>query len=198
MLHALTEDLASYLSEVTQSDLKCPVPSSTRDVGDLYLHLVDQNISIATAITGEAISREQLLGPIDRASLDADVEYVSGGVGLDQGYRRTARLMEDAFTTVTDAGRRCRVQGFPGEIDVAALYEELLSLVVIHTWDTAHALGWSYQPAPDVTQRVLRTIIQRTTQTLSTQPAVAADTWPEAIDGADAFAAVLTLSQRVP
>ncbi|MBF6332987.1 maleylpyruvate isomerase family mycothiol-dependent enzyme [Nocardia transvalensis] len=197
MLHTLTEDLASFLSEVTQGDLRCPVPCSTRDVGDLYLHLVDQNISVATAIAGEAIPRGQGVGPMDRASLDASMDYYYGGAGLEVGYRRTARLMENAFTSVTDMSRLCRVQGFRGEVDVATLYEEQIRNAVIHTWDIAQALGLPYQPAPDVTQRVLRTIVLRTTQTPPTATPAGTDTEPEVVDDAGAFACVLTLSRRV-
>jgi hypothetical protein len=148
MLHTLTEDLASFLSEVTQGDLKCPVPSSSRDVGDLYLLLVDQNTSLATAITGEASPHGQWVGPMDRASLDAFVDPFYGGAGLEVGYRRTALLLENAFASVAEMSRLCRVKGVQQEVDVATLYEDQISNVVIHTWDIAQALGLPYQPPP--------------------------------------------------
>ena len=47
MLHTMTENLAEWLSEVTQGDLRQPTPVPAWDVGDLYLHLIDRNIVIA-------------------------------------------------------------------------------------------------------------------------------------------------------
>lgn len=197
MLHTLTEDLASFLSEVTQSDLGCPIPGSARDVGDLYLHLVDQNISVATAIAGEAIPRGQWVRSMDRASLDACVDYYYGGAGLEVGYRRTAHLVENAFASVTDTNRLCRVKWSREEVDVATLYEEQIGNTVLYTWDIAQSLGLPYQPAPDVTQRILRTTVLRATQTPPTAIPGGNDTSSEGVDNADVFACVLTLSRRV-
>ncbi|MCU1645451.1 MAG: hypothetical protein JWN03_5726 [Nocardia sp.] len=193
MLHTLTEDLASFLSEVTQDALGCPVPHSARDVGELCLHLIDQNIDVATAVAGEKVAYRQWAGSLDRASLDTSVDYYYGGAGLEVGYRRTAGLMENSFASVTDMSRLRRVKGFQEEVDIATLYEEQIRNTVIHTWDVAQALGFSYQPAPGVTQRILRTTVLRTPP--STVPD-GTGAWPGGVDDASAFAAVLTLSSR--
>ncbi|ONM49902.1 maleylpyruvate isomerase N-terminal domain-containing protein [Nocardia donostiensis] len=196
LLHTLTEDLASFLSEVTLGDLGCPVPCSARDVGDLYLHLVDQNVSVATAITGEVDPRGRQVDPMDPTSLGALDRRYHGSAGLEVGYRWTARLMENAFASVTDTSRRCRVAAVGADVDVARLYEEQIRNTVIHTWDIAQALGLPYQPAPGVIRRVLWTTVLRTTQTPPVVGPVLTDTWPGVADDADVFACVLTLLRR--
>lgn len=158
LLHTLTEDLAGFLSEVTHGDLSRPIPGTTGDLADLYRHLLEQNIATATTVAGKPISRI----PLD---LDARVD-VYGGCGLESDYRRTARLMEDAFAA-TEA------------VDAATLYDAQISNTVIRTWDVAEALGLHYRPDPAVTQRVLRSFA---TQTPPTAP--------------DIFDCVLTLSGR--
>ena len=49
-LHAATETLAEFLSEVTQGDLRQSTPVPAWDVGDLYLHLIGRNSDIAAAV----------------------------------------------------------------------------------------------------------------------------------------------------
>ncbi|MFE1593072.1 hypothetical protein [Nocardia sp. NPDC058705] len=185
VLHTLTEDLASFLSEVTQGDLGRAVPHTAGDVGDLYLRLLEQNISVATTIAGEPLPPERH-GLTGRASLEACVDHNYGGAGLEAGYRRSARLMEDAFASVADTGQVCRLS----EIDVAALYEDQISNTVLSTWDLADALGdLPYRPAADVARRVLWTAVLRLRTT--------ADQGDEGLDDASAFACVLALSGRV-
>ncbi|MFD6397115.1 hypothetical protein [Nocardia sp. NPDC060249] len=192
MLHTLTEDLASFLSEVTHGDLGCRVAHGAGDIGDLYLRLIDQNVSVATATAGAAMPHGQSIGPMDRASLGVSVDIRYGDAGLDVGYRRTARLMENAFASVRDASRLVRTRGARGAVDIATLYEEQISSAVVHTWDIAQALGGlPYQPATDVTQRILRTTVLRMTQTSATPGQ------GEAADDAGAFACVLSLAGRV-
>ncbi len=52
-LHTATENLAEWLSEVTQGDLGQPTPVPDQDVGDLYLHLIERNTSITSVLTTE-------------------------------------------------------------------------------------------------------------------------------------------------
>lgn len=40
-LHSVTEDLAGYLSEVTQGDLRSPTHLAGCDIGDLYVDLLN-------------------------------------------------------------------------------------------------------------------------------------------------------------
>ncbi|MGW6702567.1 hypothetical protein [Nocardia sp. NPDC055049] len=192
MLHTLTEDLASFLSEVTHGDLKCPLPHGTGDIGDLYLRLIEQNLSVAAATAGDPTLHGPSIAPMDRASLDVSVDKCYGDAGLDAGYRRTARLMENAFASVTDASRLIRMTGAGGTVDIETLYEEQISSAVMHTWDIAQALGGlPYQPATDVTQWILRATVLRMTQTHATSAE------GEVADDAGAFECVLTLTGRV-
>ena len=183
-LHVLTEDLAGFLSELTQSDLERPTSWANGDVGELYLHLIDRNTSVAAAITGEPIPRGQWPGPLERASLADFLDPYYGG-GLETGYRRTARFMEDAFASTTDTDALLHLQGLAGEIDIETLYELQISDTVLHTWDVAQALGFSYRPARNVTLRILRTMVLG---------AAAAE--HQAIDDVDLFEGALTLSRR--
>lgn len=187
MLHTLTEDFAAFLSEVTHSDLDRPVPSSTRDVGDLYLHMLDQHHNLAAALGGQPIPQPP--GPHNHQGLNANVDPHYGSIGLEGGYRHSAQLVEHAFTATTDTSRRCQVAGFPAAADIAALYEEQIRNTVIHTWDLAQALGFAYQPGDEVAQRVLRTTVMR-----ETPDTIGSDT--DTPNGTSAFASVLTLSGR--
>jgi uncharacterized protein (TIGR03083 family) len=185
-LHAATEELAALLSEVTEGDLEHRTSCSSRDVGDLYLHLIDQNLRVAAAIASETVSRSHRTDPMDRAALDASLDFYGGG--LDVGYRQTAQLMENAFASVTTGNRLCRMDGLHEDIEAAALYEMEVRDTVIHTWDVAQALGFSYQPAPDVAWRVLRTMLSR--------PVVTRGNNAASLDGSDVFGCVLKLSGR--
>lgn len=185
-LHAVTEELAALLSEVTQGDLRHPTPFASRDVGDLYLYLIDQNMRAAAAVASEAVPRSRPADSTDRAGLDASLNLYGGG--LEVGYRQSAQLMENAFASVTAGNRLCRMDGLHEDVEVATLYEMQVSNSVIHTWDIAQALGFSYQPAPDVGWRMLRTMLA--------QPVATQDTSAASPDGSDAFECALKLSGR--
>lgn len=187
-LHAVTEELAALLSEVTQGDLGQRTPYTPWDVGDLYLYLMDQNIRIAAAIASETVSRGQQAEPMDRATLDSALDFYGGG--LEVGYRQTAQTMENAFASVTDSNRLCRVNGLQDDAEVAAIYETHVSNSVIHTWDIAQALGFSYQPAPDIARRALLTLLSR--------PVGAQGDRAGSLCDADIFGCVLKLSGRAP
>ncbi|WP_166352674.1 hypothetical protein [Phytoactinopolyspora limicola] len=195
ILHTLTEDLAAFLSEVTQGDLRRPVPSTTGDVGDLYLHVIDQNVSVATAITGQAILRGTRHHPMDRASLGASVDYY-GDCGLEAGYRQTAHLMENSFASTADSGLLYQPKGFPDAVELTTLYEVQISNAIIHTWDVAQALGLPYRPDPHISQRVLRAVVPWLAEPLpGTLPGNAASS-TAVTDDADIFESILKLSGR--
>jgi uncharacterized protein (TIGR03083 family) len=185
-LHAATEELAGLLSEVTQGDLEHRTPWASRDVGDLYLHLMDQNLRVAAAIAGETVSPSHRTDPMDRTALGASLDFYGGG--LDVGYRQTAQVMENAFASVTASDRLCRMDGFDEDFEVAALYEMQISNAVIHTWDIAQAMGFSYQPALDVAWRVLKKMLSRPADTRGSSAA--------SVDDSDVFGCVLKLSGR--
>lgn len=98
-LHTATEELAELLSEVTQGDLERRTPVASRDVGDLYLHLIDQNIRVAAAIASETVTLGDRTELMDRAALAASLDLYGGG--LEMGYRQRAQILENAFGSVT-------------------------------------------------------------------------------------------------
>jgi uncharacterized protein (TIGR03083 family) len=194
-LHALTEDLAGFLSELTQSELERPTSWANGDVGDLYLHLIDRNLRVAAAITGEAIPRGQWPDPGDRAALSEFLDPSYGG-GLETGYRRTARLMEDAFAGATDKSVLLDMKGVAGEVDTEALYELQISDVVLHTWDVAQVLGLTYRPARNTTLRILRSIVLGATRPRRDDLVGGAAAERPELDDVDLFDGVLALSRR--
>lgn len=145
--HTLTEDLAAFLSEATQGDLRRPIPGTTGDLGDLYLRLIDQNVSTAAAITGETLEGDHRLNPSSRADLEFAVDD-SGSCGLEAGYRRSLRFVENALIA-SESGEICATEGRADRADLARLVETLISDTVMHTWNLAQALGFSYTPASD-------------------------------------------------
>lgn len=185
-LRAVTEELAALLSEVTHGDLGRRVPGAFRDVGDLCLHLVDQNIRVAAAIAGEMAWPSHRTDPMDRATLAASLDFYGGG--LEAEYRQTAQFMVSAFASVTAGSRLCRMDGLYDDVEVAELYEIQVSSSVVHAWDIAQALGFSYQPAPDVASRTLRSILSR--------PDSIRGNSGTSLDPSDILGCVLELSRR--
>ncbi|MGC4191111.1 MAG: hypothetical protein QM589_08090 [Thermomicrobiales bacterium] len=192
-LHTLTEDLAAFLSEVTAGDLRQPTSFGAKDLGDLYLDLIGQHVSLASAITGKPIPRGQWPDPLDRAALDTPQDYDYGS-GFETGYRATARLMEHAFASTPNPGLPVRVDGLPEDIDLAPLYELQISRTIVQTWDIARMLGLPYQPATEVARRALRFMAM--SQPSSPMPAGGAGAYPGTGDDEDIFAGVLALSGR--
>ena len=187
-LHTATEELAALLSEVTHGDLGRLTPGPFKDVGDLYLYLNDQNIRVAISVANGQNSHSDPNDPIDRADLGVPVG--SESAGLEVGYRQTAQFMEAAFASVTATSRLCRVDGLDEDIEVAALYEMQASNTVIHTWDIAQALGFSYCPEPEVAWRSLLAMVSRRAYSLDTSRA--------SIDASDVFGCALRLAGRTP
>lgn len=154
-LHVLTEDLAALLSEVTQPDLSQLTPGYAGDLGELYVHLLEQNLDVAAAVAGRAIPLNQFLVT---PAVDPH-----GGCGLESGYRATARITEDAFANATDVTRPRQVNGITDAVDVVTLYGAQISNTVIRTWDVAQVLGLPYRPDPAVTQQILQTFALQAT-----------------------------------
>lgn len=183
-LHTVTGDLAEYLSEVTESDLRRPVSGSAGDLGDLYLRIVDDTLNTAEPITGQPTPILRANRP-DRSSLGAVVDNY-GGCGLESRYRQSARLMEDAFRTAPSVTTQPRhMPGVRDPADVGSRYETQITATVIHIWDVAHVLGLPYRPTPELAQRALRATalhIARPPMTVGgaqplTEPATTADTF---------------------
>ncbi|WP_454295302.1 hypothetical protein [Salana multivorans] len=144
-LHTLTEDLAAFLSEVTPGDLRRRTRDPHLDVGDLYLRIIEENLRLVATITGEAVPREQWPSPSDGPALDVATRD-HGDCGLDSSYRRTARLVENAFASAGAA--------LP-QPSLTRLYEDHLSSTVRHNRDLAEALALPYQPTSHVARAVL-------------------------------------------
>ncbi|WP_280398838.1 maleylpyruvate isomerase family mycothiol-dependent enzyme [Nocardia carnea] len=178
-LHAVTEDLAAHLSEVTQGDLGHPTSHASWDIGDLYLHLIENNLRIAEVVAGEPPAR-QAVAP-DRGTLANSLNLYGGG--LEGDYRRTARHMEAAFAAVLTGDTLRRIDG--AEVDIATLYEQQISSAVVHTWDIAQVLGLPYQPPADITLRVLNAVQSRLSAPF------------EGLDNETAFKWVLRMSGRL-
>ncbi|MGW5749390.1 maleylpyruvate isomerase N-terminal domain-containing protein [Nocardia rhamnosiphila] len=150
----MSEELAMYLSEVTQGDLQRATAIPTRDVGDLYLHLIQQNLSVAASVANQAVPPPGQDDTMTRETLPASVNLYGGG--LEVRYRRTAQAVENAFMSVDTATRRCRVAG--SLIGIDALYERKIRDTVLHTWDLAHAMELPYRPDAEIALRLLRTL----------------------------------------
>lgn len=145
--HNLTEDLAGFLSEATQGDLRRPIPGTAGDLGDLYLCLIDQNVRTAAAITGQTLEGDDRLNLSRRTDFELAVDDY-GSCGLEAGYRRSVRLVESALAA-SEGGEVCATEGGANRADLARLFETLISDTVMHTWNLAQALGFSYSPASD-------------------------------------------------
>lgn len=191
-LHTLAEELAALFSEVTVGDLQCPTHDAYGDLGDLYLHVLDQNLQVTAALTAGPIPRGEWPDPQDRASLGRSIDNF-GGCGLEVGYRQTARLVEGAFASPADGAKRYELTGTLGAVNLTALFEVQVSNTVVHTWDIAEALGFPYRPSPKIAQRVLKAAVLAAADPLGTATA------PSGATGeADTFECALRLLGRGP
>lgn len=151
MLHTVTENLAEWLSEVTQGDLRQPTPVPAWDVGDLYLHLIDRNIVVATGLAHQARHVPAHGDSSRRSALDTSANIYGGG--FEELYRQSARQTEDAFASISSSELRYCIDGV--DLDAGAVYDKHVSDTVIHTWDLAQAMGFDYRPTAEVAHRIL-------------------------------------------
>lgn len=154
MLHTVTEDLAGWLSEITQGDLGQPTPVPARDVGDLYLHIIDRNLVVAAGLTHQPVHVPVQGHALRRPTLDTSVDLYGGG--FERLYRRTARQTEDGFASVSSAESRYCIDGV--DLDACAVYDKHVSDTVIHTWDLTQAMGFDYRPSAEVAQRIWQSL----------------------------------------
>lgn len=159
LLHTLTEDLAALLSEVTSGDLLQPSPDGSGDLGDLYLRLIAQNVTVVGVVTGVVAgggtSGRAFPEPRGRAELRACPDGC-GACGLDSGYRRSAHLLVAAFAEETDRARLYEMPGLFGGVDLTTLYAVQVRTTLSHIWDVAESLGLPYRPFIPFPRRVLR------------------------------------------
>lgn len=149
-LHSVIEEFASYLSELSEGDLRRPTPCTGWDVDDLCSHMVEENIAFGAGVAGKTVR------PLTRHEPEARQHRESAGSAWEQKYLETALYMENSFAAVQGPSELRKVAGLPGERAVDALYEMQICDSVIHTWDLTQALGFTYDPAPEVADLVLR------------------------------------------
>jgi uncharacterized protein (TIGR03086 family) len=140
ILHTVAEEFASYLSAVTDDDLKQPTPCAGWSVGDLYEHVIEENGKFGHAVSGL---------PIPQGA-------TAGHGGLEDVYRESARYIEQAFAANEDPAQLREVAGVPGARRVAELLMMQIADTVIHTWDLTQGLGLEYEPRPEIAELVLR------------------------------------------
>ncbi|MDJ0363287.1 maleylpyruvate isomerase family mycothiol-dependent enzyme [Rhodococcus sp. H29-C3] len=153
-LHTVAEDLAEHLSEMTSGDFKQPTPVPGKDVGALYLHLIDQNVVLTAALANAPTPQRQQTDPSVRANLPAAANLYGGG--FETRYRQTAHILEDAFATILVAEELHRIDGVDRE--ASTIYDQQVSDTVIHTYDLARAMGIDYRPPADIAYRVLKSL----------------------------------------
>jgi uncharacterized protein (TIGR03086 family) len=116
LLKQVTEEFASYLSEVTDGDLTAPTPCARWDIQDLYAHMLDVNARLAEAL-------DPRTAPPAPHGACAPRETI---------YRDSARYAADALACVGDAGEE--------------LFESHVANTLIHTWDLAQAIRLEFDP----------------------------------------------------
>lgn len=135
-LHAATEDLAGYLSEVTVGDLHRPTPRYPRGIGELIERLLADNVRLAADIRRRSGATDDPPIAPDRAAADVDFRLASlitapnlYGGGFESDYRSTAAEVEAAFAATADS------------TDIAEAYRQLVSDTRQHAHDVAVSLG---------------------------------------------------------
>lgn len=140
---------------MTHGDLRQPTPFNSWDIGDLYVHLIDQSVTIAVGLArrtnNDGFSRTDT---ITRQALEVSANLYGGG--YEERYRRIAALAEDAFASVDEKDREYIIGGVA--LSARAWYDKHVDETVVHTWDLAQAMGFAYQPPVDMVFEVLRTL----------------------------------------
>ena len=152
LLHAVTEEFAAYLSEVTDADFERPTPCTGWTVGDLCHHVVEENAKFGHAVSG---LRVPFAATAESLQADDQAPPRLSGREVEAVYRASARYMEDAFARVDDPEQPRQVAGVPGERRVADLYEMQLTDTLIHTWDLTRSVELDYTHQPEVAELVL-------------------------------------------
>lgn len=137
-LHAATEDLAGYLSELTLGDLRRPTPRQPRGVGELIERLVADNLELAADLRRRLAPAGSTEAEPDRA-VAAQPDGIAGptqfpdllhGGGYEIGYRRTAAEVEAAFAAADES-----------VAEITDLYRHRVADARRHARDIAAALG---------------------------------------------------------
>lgn len=130
LLHEVSEEFASYLSEVSDGDLSTGTPCQPWSVDDLYQHVVELNIRLGRKFDPQLSPRLSRVGCVLRETT----------------YRDAARYAADALANGTgpaNAGRTAAPFGASPWSDAFALH---LTNTLIHTWDLARAIEIDFDP----------------------------------------------------
>jgi uncharacterized protein (TIGR03086 family) len=149
LLEEVTEQFAAYLSEVTDGDLATPTPCHLWTIGDLFLHMLERNASLARALNPDAPATALMPAAPPGWCIPHEVIY-----------RNSVQRVGQALALSNDRVRRI------GESADAASPEELfechLANTLIHTWDLVEAIQLDLDPpnshAVDIALRYLRTL----------------------------------------
>lgn len=144
LLKSISDDLAGFLSEVTEGDLGQPLAAGAGTIGDLYLRVIDQNLHVARLL---ASTRPDGPGPADATVSPAALSTPADGhgAGYDLAYRRTSAQVLGALEArvATDLVE-------PGPSTVAATVGELSATITAVTQGDAvllaASLGLPYEP----------------------------------------------------
>jgi uncharacterized protein (TIGR03086 family) len=139
LLNEVTQEFASYLSEVTDGDLTVPTPCALWTVGDLFAHLLEANITLGQALDPQAM-------PPAPPGVCALRETI---------YRDCARYAAAALDGAADANLRAAAPA--GGRSPEYLFESHLANTLIHTWDLAQAIQIDFdRPDPQAIDIALR------------------------------------------
>lgn len=149
LLGEVTEEFASYLSEVTDGDLSAPTPCASWDIQALYDHVIDANAAIAGQLDPRA------------SQLDFRAGQPAPGGGpaaRETRYRDSAHCAAAAIAGAFN--RDTRPHACPGSRSPGLIFQEHLANTLIHTWDLAQAIQIDFDcpslPAIEIALRYLR------------------------------------------
>jgi uncharacterized protein (TIGR03086 family) len=155
MLRTVTNEFASYLSEVTEGDLSLPTPCTGWTVGALYRHVVEENCKFGHAVSGLPVPPDAKAEFRDSPAFAGSRLY---GGGFEEIYRASARYMDSAFAGVGDPDETRQLDGVPGPRPISEILQMQVTDTLIHTWDLAVSLDFPYSPPEDIAELVLRRI----------------------------------------
>lgn len=140
LLHSLNEELAGWLSELVEPDLRRPMRDG--DVGDWYVAVITENLRVASRLDGEPVASE----PLERAGLSSLADIMGGG--YEQPYRRSATRLENAVAHADPA----RTTTAGEAIGIATLYRAETARIAQALLALAGVLGL---PATDLASALL-------------------------------------------
>lgn len=179
------DEFSAYLSEVTDGglgdgDLSLPTPCEMWTLGDLYRHMVDENIKL-----GQAVSTHGSF-PAQRSwCFQPDVIYRDSVLYLVDAMAKAA--------VISDIGP---VHGPFGALSLEDTFDLHLASTLIHTWDIAMAIDFDFdRPGERILEITLSSMRRLPSETRGVgKPFAAAVDFPTI----SAVEEILVLSGRSP